>query len=281
MAIYRLHCFSFPWSLFWSRRYFLFFTFQMATTLNLADSTIGTLNAVVWTAASFAVVVVATRVYVRVCLKHVFGVDDVVVIIAMVWKSIPNVSSRRDSYTYCQVLLVAYAACCSAAASFGLGRHLEYVARNPNNLIKVALLSDIGEVLAILACTLSKTSFAITLLRIVVQRKMKAILWFIIVTMNFVNVLTAILVFAQCKDPRHLWDPAIPSKCWPTHVFTNLSLFVGAYSGAQDFVLAFLPWTILWKLQMKKKEKFGVCLAMSLGVLCVPHPKFTSSSWPS
>jgi len=33
-----------------------------------------------------------------------------------------------------------------------------------------------------------------------------------------------------------------------------------------DFVLAFLPWRIVWSLQMKKKEKFGVAVAMSLGV---------------
>jgi hypothetical protein len=34
-----------------------------------------------------------------------------------------------------------------------------------------------------------------------------------------------------------------------------------------DFILAFLPWKIVWGLQMKKKEKFGVALAMSMGVL--------------
>jgi hypothetical protein len=42
-----------------------------------------------------------------------------------------------------------------------------------------------------------------------------------------------------------------------------------AYSGAQDFVLALLPWTIVWKLQMRKKEKLGVAFAMSLGILQV------------
>jgi hypothetical protein len=40
-----------------------------------------------------------------------------------------------------------------------------------------------------------------------------------------------------------------------------------AYSGAQDFVLALLPWTLVWNLQMKKKEKIGIAFAMSLGVL--------------
>ncbi len=34
-----------------------------------------------------------------------------------------------------------------------------------------------------------------------------------------------------------------------------------------DFVLAMIPWKIIWGLQMKKKEKFGVAIAMSMGVL--------------
>jgi hypothetical protein len=38
-------------------------------------------------------------------------------------------------------------------------------------------------------------------------------------------------------------------------------------SGVMDMMLALLPWSIVWKLQMKKKEKLGVALAMSLGIL--------------
>ena len=177
------------------------------------------------------------------------------------------------------MFLVAYAGVCSAAGGFGLGRHLEYIiAEDPENLTKAALLADIGEVFAIMACTLSKTSFAITLLRLVYLPWMKVILWFIIVTMNTANFLTVIFIFAQCKDPRHLWDPDIPSECWPTYVFTNYSLFVGGYSGAQDFILALLPWAILWNLQIEKKEKYGVAVAMSAGVLYVLCPQFKISA---
>jgi hypothetical protein len=40
-----------------------------------------------------------------------------------------------------------------------------------------------------------------------------------------------------------------------------------AYSAAMDFTLALLPWKLIWGLQMKKKEKVGVAVAMSCGVL--------------
>ena len=123
---------------------------------------------------------------------------------------------------------MAYASVVTAAARQGLGQHIQVVlANDPQHLIDIALLAQVSQVLAIMACTLGKTAFAVTLLRIVVQRRLIYVLWFIIVSMNLVNVLCAIFVFTQCEDPRHLWNQAIPSKCWPTYVFTNISLFVG------------------------------------------------------
>ncbi|CAG7934982.1 unnamed protein product [Penicillium nalgiovense] len=211
------------------------------------ESQAPTVKGVIWTMSMVPLVFVLMRLYVRVYMRRVFGWDDGIAIAAI-------------------CCLVAYAAVCHVAANLGLGQHLEIVQKTPNNLIQVALLCNIGESLAIMACTLGKTSFAVTLLRIVVQRWMVVVLWFVIVTMNIVNILAALFVFLQCKDPRHLWNPMIPSECWPSDVFTNFSLFVGAYSGAQDFVLALLPWTIVWKLQMRKKEKLGVAFAMSLGI---------------
>jgi hypothetical protein len=34
-----------------------------------------------------------------------------------------------------------------------------------------------------------------------------------------------------------------------------------------DVLLAMLPWKIIWNLQMKRREKIGVGLAMSMGIL--------------
>ncbi|KAL4865996.1 hypothetical protein BDV12DRAFT_173690 [Aspergillus spectabilis] len=213
----------------------------------LAESQVPTVKAVMWLMSGVPLVFVILRLYVRLHLKRVFGWDDLIVVVAV-------------------GCLLGYAAVCHAAADVGLGRHIQYVALNPQHLIDVARYSSISQTLAIMACALGKTSFAVTLLRIVIARWMTYLLWFIIITMNIVNTLAAIFVFVQCKDPRTNWDKSIVSKCWPTDVFTNYSLFVGAYSGAQDFLLALLPWTIVWNLQMRKKEKIGVAFAMSLGI---------------
>lgn len=47
----------------------------------------------------------------------------------------------------------------------------------------------------------------------------------------------------------------------------NILTIAAGYSGVMDLVLAILPWNIIMSLQMKTKEKIGVALAMSMGVL--------------
>jgi hypothetical protein len=34
-----------------------------------------------------------------------------------------------------------------------------------------------------------------------------------------------------------------------------------------DFILAALPWTFLYRLMLRKKEKLGILVAMSMGVV--------------
>lgn len=34
-----------------------------------------------------------------------------------------------------------------------------------------------------------------------------------------------------------------------------------------DFILALLPWAVLWNLEMRTREKAGIALAMSMGIV--------------
>jgi len=45
------------------------------------------------------------------------------------------------------------------------------------------------------------------------------------------------------------------------------SYFTQVYSGIVDLTLALIPWKLLWGLPIRKKEKFGAAVAMSMGVL--------------
>ncbi len=126
--------------------------------------------------------------------------------------------------------------------------------------------AQIGATITLLAIMWSKTSFAVTLLRIT-EGKTKMFVWAIIVMINVGMGIQCFLVWGRCKPMSFGWDKTAGGKCWDGYVFNTIAMSMGSFSGVCDIVLALLPWRILWHLRMKKKEKVGVSLAMSMGVL--------------
>jgi hypothetical protein len=92
-------------------------------------------------------------------------------------------------------------------------------------------------------------------------------LWFIIVSVNLVLGASATIHFAQCWPVERLWNPDSPGRCWPRLVVIHYNIFVAAYSGFMDIVLALLPWAIVWDAAISKREKLSALFATSMGVL--------------
>jgi hypothetical protein len=56
--------------------------------------------------------------------------------------------------------------------------------------------------------------------------------------------------------------------------FPALTNQYSAYNILMDFVFAIYPWLIMWKLDMKKSEKLGLCIVMSLVRIPIRLPLF-------
>lgn len=112
-----------------------------------------------------------------------------------------------------------------------IGRHTEAI--EDQHIVPHALkLVYIGFVIIIFGCVLAKTSFVITLLRIVTRPWQKMVLWFIMISMNAIMWLCGICYLAQCKPAAALWNIALmpTAKCWPVIVFENIALTAGGKS---------------------------------------------------
>jgi hypothetical protein len=79
---------------------------------------------------------------------------------------------------------------------------------------------------------------------------------------------------AKCTPFERVMDKSIPGTCWDKTKLAKFQLFAAQslniitdYSAILDFVLALLPWQILMRLTMKRREKVGVAVAMSLGAM--------------
>ncbi|KAI1378734.1 hypothetical protein F4677DRAFT_453404 [Hypoxylon crocopeplum] len=183
-------------------------------------------------------------------------------------KSKRSVSLQQDDY----LLIVAWIVqvTCSILVSInvaaGFGKHTEDLIAEygPEHIVPITLRETIVGFLMTLAIAWSKTSFAVTLLRIT-RGKTKAFVWMIIITMNIFMTVGALSLFLQCSPVAKSWDDNIPGTCW--HTFNAVAgMFSSAYSALIDFVLALLPWPLIWHLHMKTKERIGVAVAMSMGI---------------
>ncbi|KAK4223788.1 hypothetical protein QBC38DRAFT_486921 [Podospora fimiseda] len=152
------------------------------------------------------------------------------------------------------------------AFDYGFGKYPCDI--NPLNIPKILFQgSGLGASFGIFAIVWSKTSFAFTILRISKETKIRYFVIALTIIMNIAMTLQFIFVWARCDPVEKLWKFGMAEgKCWDSRVTNYYGVFAGSLSGVADIILALLPWTLLRGLQMKKKEKIGVIVAMSMGV---------------
>ncbi|KAF2637566.1 hypothetical protein P280DRAFT_509768 [Massarina eburnea CBS 473.64] len=220
-------------------------TWSPSEILEMAENNATTVVGTMWTLNTVALVAIVARTYLKFQHGRAIAADD-----GMLW------------FSWC--LLTIYTALTHVSTTYGLGYHFHDIP--DEDLMPANKFLTIGEFFAVLALQASKTSFGITLLRLVTQRNLKWAIWFIIVTLNIVMGLDAIFVFASCTPTEKIWDPTLAGKCWKPEAVVNVSIFAGVYSGVMDLLLAVIPIFILKPLKMGVREKQAICFAMSLGI---------------
>lgn len=156
----------------------------------------------------------------------------------------------------------------------GFGRYPCDIPDPEKNLAILSLEgNNLGASFTILAIMWSKTAFAVVLLRLIQQetgRKgflLKSAVWFTISIVNILMGVQIIMIWVKCSPPAKAWNPMLEGSCWDQRVINYAGVFSSCLSGACDLVLSLLPWALIWKLRMSKREKWGIGIAMSMGIL--------------
>ena len=119
----------------------------------------------------------------------------------------------------------------TAMVSLGYGGHIwDFPVEN---FPKLLLYINIAGTFSPTAVIWSKTSFAVTLLR-VTEGKMKAFVWFLIVSGNIIMGLTPVFLWVQCKPVEKSWNPFVPGTCWAPEVLVKFNIFSGGMQGPID-----------------------------------------------
>lgn len=119
--------------------------------------------------------------------------------------------------------LIAECSLLTNAVSLGYGKHSWDVTWDA--LLELLPFTASSGVFAICAAIWSKTSFALTLIRLT-EGKLKIAIWVIIVTMNIAMGISAMLPFVDCNPVQRSWNPNITTgSCWPLSVIVNYDIF--------------------------------------------------------
>ncbi|KAI0383700.1 integral membrane protein [Hypomontagnella monticulosa] len=206
-------------------------------------------EAVVWTLAPLAIIVVSLRFYTRAFIVRRIGWDDWIMLLAT-------------------VLMLKNSCFVQVSIHFGLGRHQDTL--RVENAIEAIKWDYLAQPSAIMAPTFGRISFAMLLLTLTgILKSRRFLLYGIIVSQLFVNSLCFILILAQCQPVQLLWDKRLEGTCWDLKAQEYFGYFQGAVSSATDLILAILPATIVWNLKMRLAQKVTVAVLMGLGVFAM------------
>ncbi|KAH7026684.1 uncharacterized protein B0I36DRAFT_366216 [Microdochium trichocladiopsis] len=170
--------------------------------------------------------------------------------------------NRWQADDYCLILawicLLAFVVVTQFAISLGFGKHaLDVPFKSLNTL---AIIGAAGLTISILGMLAAKISFAVTLLHLTkdLWKWANWLIWFMISTLIITAIPAAVLPWVQCTPLAKTFVDFLQGKCINKAHSVRFAMFQALYSASADFLFALLPWKILWGLQMRPVEKFGV-----------------------
>ncbi|RWA13734.1 hypothetical protein EKO27_g1375 [Xylaria grammica] len=193
------------------------------------------------------------RFYSKYLTRAMLGLDDIV--LALSW-----------------TLHLVFVIISIISTRYGLGSHLDDI--DLTLLPRLLKLLPIAQFFAVISVAVSKSSFILTLLRLVQKGWQKAVLWFMLATVNGSLLSISIVQFFQCSEPP-------TPGCVPGNQVIALGVFAAAYSAAVDLVLVVFPSLVIWSLQMRQREKLGIIISMSLGVVAGVVGIYKSTTIPN
>lgn len=184
---------------------------------------------IIWILFAVSGVFLGLRIYCRCRGGGRLWWDDWVMIVAFVCTSSTFSSTTLGSplsltFVYRQLFSCVDHAVATVMVNLGVGKHIYQV--NPANFTMLHVLNRVGATFAIQGCVLTKTSWALTMLRIVRSTRdcMRVLVWCLLLSINVLMDVGIILNFMECDgtglsmSPNEIW-------CWTNLIAANYNVF--------------------------------------------------------
>ncbi|KAF2476778.1 uncharacterized protein BDR25DRAFT_203703, partial [Lindgomyces ingoldianus] len=195
---------------------------------------------------STAIIATSLRCYVRVDMVKAFGLDDWLMVFAML-----------SFISYCSFSI--------AGVHYGTGHHrADLLAKSDEIATKCWWFCFLFYCITMIS---SKVSIGFFLLRVTVK---KIHAWIIYVAMS-ISILAGVVFFFvclfQCTPVSHFWKRDQPGKCININAIIGLSYLYSIFSIVSDFTFAILPGFLIWGLQLKRRTKLALIPLLAMGCI--------------
>lgn len=108
-------------------------------------------------------------------------------------------------------MLLFYNIFLQVSAGYGFGQPV--LALELDDAVRAVEWEMIGQTFTVIGMATAKVSLGLFLLRIVVERWQKIVLWVASLGTLVVSVIVGVLFWTQCLPPRALYDPRVKGTC--------------------------------------------------------------------
>ncbi|KAK8062881.1 hypothetical protein PG997_014978 [Apiospora hydei] len=198
-----------------------------------------------WALTAFSLTLVVARLYTRRRIVKFVGIED-------------------HMYAWTGVFLLCFTVFIQVAVQHGLGKSFWG--------LSIAESSDaifwtyVANSFAITGNAMAKLSMGLFLLRVVQARWQRVVLWLAIAVTSGTSIALVVMLWNQTTPIRTSWDPLRTPGKWNIEI-QPMSVMLGVWSSACDFLFAIFPWLFIKELRMPQREKVMLAGGMSLGVI--------------
>ncbi|KAK1961036.1 hypothetical protein LY78DRAFT_317487 [Colletotrichum sublineola] len=201
------------------------------------------LNVGLWCLFAGATIFLVLRLWCKMTRRHGLWYDDYILVVS--W----SILLANNS-------LIIY--------EFATGYVLEDSSKTWDD--RMHILINISSCGTLIGQAWTKTAFGVTLIRMS-NKWQRWILYFCIVTMNMYMIAKVIIQWGMvCGSKSYDNDYRLPI-CLDKKTRNDVKEGGNVYNIIMDFVFASFPWLITRSLEMKRAEKIGLCITMSLGMI--------------
>ncbi|KAI1506463.1 hypothetical protein F5X99DRAFT_3585 [Biscogniauxia marginata] len=151
------------------------------------------------------------------------------------------------------------------ATALGFGHHSSTISYD--NQFQIATYSVIYSASLTVVVATARISFGCALLR-ATSGWGKVTVWVVIAGLICITMIPLVVTrFTICVPFQKVYGVAADGYCGNTYIPLYIGWASGAWSAASDFALTILAWKIVLSMTMRQKEKIGVGIALSFGLV--------------